>query len=1503
MANNNPQKTLIWSPNSGGINSDTDIKDMRGGNLFLTEPYTGAVDVRAIGAGTNVSPSYEAIKSNKLVFNVADVAAQNQIIVVKFQFNSVVFDGADKSVDFDFTLNGQSISSFTSTVVAPADITAFISGVVADITAAIPTALVSGFINAPEYYGEITIELTDNGIGTNDWRVLVDNFVHTDSTLTLEVTYRITQEAISDDMLGEWNAIGSNDNTGDLVIFWTTRTIQEEFDIVDATDNGSGLIRIETSTPHGLTSGVAVAITSVGGTIEANGIWVVTVISATEVDLLGSNFTNVYTTGGLLTTNPFGLGEIGVAVKDENDQTWTYTTLLRSKEFNFITSNQIDCRTKQKQDGNTATYFTQGHDAPINPPRVFYYKKPYITDGALVINGGIYEYGSISSELQTQVIELIPVTFVQQIQSGGGILSGNTRYSARGLTENLTAGAWSELSNPVPAASYSEQGSPPNNFFGDIAATTTGKQNVLEITNPVIGLFKYVEIAAINYVDGGFTGEIIGRYLLTGDATQLITHTGLELNKVDLDTGELNNLLSQLIVKSARNVELYDQRQILSNLMINTVDVDLTPFAETFTWSLQRSAIGGTSIGSFITGNLAIGEWMFSENVYRYASLMLNERYRFGFYVEWTSGGISPVIHLYDIIPNTDNTQLGCTGALASFDLTDNSTTDPNPYTFFVDWAGYNLDLIIEGKRVRDWIKKIHIVRCEVNNPQVIASGIIIPAVNIHAGGVAVQYFSWVDHTNLGSIDHYGEFPFVAGVNEVAGLLAVAVDYGYGDVTSASNFTTQRKYGSFYAPDFSLSHTPYPTITAGDIIKNFGQSTLQRSVYVGAGTTFQHNYIAENIGLTGTPDDVVITEGALISRGESATINGVLFSKKGVVRTALGTVHEFSSPEGIVVYSSADQFDPITANPERAIYNAQYFRTIADGDIQYGVKSDSKYISTGSFIEVTSTSVSGASFSTFGGDCFTQKSWLKDRYPDESITTAFGQGFGYYSQNRANFQMRSDSNAVKQFPNTSYGATSTLQANGWLNAITTEPFDYNEGYTIRNEIVQFNAFDVNRIADYQKDWGNAIIYSSQEVEGSVTDGNRNFPPLNIKFLDYTNGEITELKSLNGELITLQPSYIERQFFNTTASISTQEGQEILLGGAPVFSHKGVAVNNLGCSHKWSVEIGLSDKGNQVLYFYSERMKALCRVGYDGSNSLDLLQGIKSFIANNTRFIIGKDKPAHDEGINTVSCQRFREVNFTFVGYKAEIEEWLIGATYDEGQVVAYGTVDFSHIPQFYISTTDGNIGFQPDISADEWTPVSTSDGTYYNFFTLVWSELKNVFQCFHTPCPKIYFQYKDTFLAPRPISDTGTVFEFNRDDNGICQFWDDDTTVQVGTPFFDAVFNEPKSVEKTWLAIRYSALQPPLRTEFYCTGLQSYLDFAEFTVRENYIDSPIKNDSTVTLVGANGAAPNPTGVNNIRTSKLWDFTLIVRTKLQTDEYNVIDDIYLKHSYRARFFNT
>lgn len=67
---------------------------------------------------------------------------------------------------------------------------------------------------------------------------------------------------------------------------------------ISGTSNNGGLIRITTSQNHGWTTGTQVYVFGVGGTTNANGTWTITFISANVIELQGSSYNAVWTSGG-----------------------------------------------------------------------------------------------------------------------------------------------------------------------------------------------------------------------------------------------------------------------------------------------------------------------------------------------------------------------------------------------------------------------------------------------------------------------------------------------------------------------------------------------------------------------------------------------------------------------------------------------------------------------------------------------------------------------------------------------------------------------------------------------------------------------------------------------------------------------------------------------------------------------------------------------------------------------------------------------------------------------------------------------------------------------------------------------------------------------------------------------------------------------------------------------------------------------------------------------------
>jgi hypothetical protein len=122
--------------------------------------------------------------------------------------------------------------------------------------------------------------------------------------------------------------------------------------VSNAANNGAGLIRLTISSTSGLATGQEVNVASVGGTTEANGSWLITVIDGSNIDLHGSTFTNAYISGGTVTA------QSGFATLPNNYLAWrrvTWTGSTRT-ELGYVHPSYLQ-----------AAYPSQ----PADVPRIF----------------------------------------------------------------------------------------------------------------------------------------------------------------------------------------------------------------------------------------------------------------------------------------------------------------------------------------------------------------------------------------------------------------------------------------------------------------------------------------------------------------------------------------------------------------------------------------------------------------------------------------------------------------------------------------------------------------------------------------------------------------------------------------------------------------------------------------------------------------------------------------------------------------------------------------------------------------------------------------------------------------------------------------------------------------------------------------------------------------------------------------------------------------------------
>lgn len=133
-----------------------------------------------------------------------------------------------------------------------------------------------------------------------------------------------------------------------------------EVAVSGAADNGSGLIRLTVASTSAFTTGDIVSVWGVGGTTEANDAWVVTVVDATHIDLVGSTFVNAYTSGGFASNKSMMTGQyVGIALRRDNfDRIYTGGAAHGDDVNGFVAYNEGTYGTDYTAD---AAFLVSGH--------------------------------------------------------------------------------------------------------------------------------------------------------------------------------------------------------------------------------------------------------------------------------------------------------------------------------------------------------------------------------------------------------------------------------------------------------------------------------------------------------------------------------------------------------------------------------------------------------------------------------------------------------------------------------------------------------------------------------------------------------------------------------------------------------------------------------------------------------------------------------------------------------------------------------------------------------------------------------------------------------------------------------------------------------------------------------------------------------------------------------------------------------------------------------------
>jgi hypothetical protein len=310
--------------------------------------------------------------------------------------------------------------------------------------------------------------------------------------------------------------------------------------------------------------------------------------------------------------------------------------------------------------------------------------------------------------------------------------------------------------------------------------------------------------------------------------------------------------------------------------------------------------------------------------------------------------------------------------------------------------------------------------------------------------------------------------------------------------------------------------------------------------------------------------------------------------------------------------------------------------------------------------------------------------------------------------------------------------------------------------------------------------------------------------------------------------------------------------------------------------------GFTSSGKETIIWVNDEFGCVVRFGADGTVNISEREMMSTFFRERMRYVIGKDTPADNQGISTVWDNIGKNFIITQRAWKNS-PEWITENEYVVGNSVILDQT--LGVPQIYVCLADntsdedntpGTLG-----GAAYWEAISLEDLDYYNTYTIVFNEQKNSFTHRYTFYPKIYHTQNNRYFSPDPTDSQSRAIYRHRDK-------DANEITFYGVPnegFTEYIINYMSRTVKKFIAHAQTALLKPKRVEFETQFIsqngidnrKTYLDRADFTMRENQAFSNIKNNL------------DSQGRNDQPTAPMTGLWLKIRTFFAANEKQKIND--------------
>lgn len=566
-------------------------------------------------------------------------------------------------------------------------------------------------------------------------------------------------------------------------------------------------------------------------------------------------------------------------------------------------------------------------------------------------------------------------------------------------------------------------------------------------------------------------------------------------------------------------------------------------------------------------------------------------------------------------------------------------------------------------------------------------------------------------------------------------------------------------------------------------------------------------------------------------------------------------IYTWNTPEKLWLYTDTPfpSYSLFVNNPDIGTYYCQYYRPIGNAgqgssaaatnavnypdNTKFGAITTGLGIPCGASVDISEATTT-ISIDIYGGDTFTQKSFLKLRYPDvygNNFNLGGGNTIVFFCQNRMNFNMRNP--GVLAYP-------STPPIDGWINDDSTllEIDDYDKGYTPRNPDNTLAAF--NPELPNQTYYPNRKIFSDTKPQGSTINNYKVFPPLNFNDDQTNEGIITALLVIENELYGLHPKGVWRYFYNDVGTFQGEGTGDVTLASGAPFSKPAILLSNNGCSNIFSVIQGKGLNGEDIACWIDIINKKVMMLSKGGVRDLTVENNMRSWFEDNLNTDL-QDVPILQHSISSVFDEKRKEFIWTVyddVAQYGTVPLWDGSTDYVEGDLV-YNDYTFEGLQQVYLCT-QANIDILPQTGAPYWEALTYK--TYTIAYSLYANGGKGGFSTFYTPLPYFYAQWKNTYLSAYPNVTTNP---FNgiyiHDVGSILTWYLYNATTQTETGYFEYVSNELIGIMKVYQSIQVSSLLSPFEMVFNTQDQSTEITEDEFRKVINLWLAAIPNDTSI----------------------------------------------------------